>query len=858
MGTVGPAASTQDASLRAVRREAALSAWPEGRVSARVLMSHSLNPTLHRLLALLRMDRAWVRGEGVWLFDSRGRRFLDCYAQYGAVALGHNAPCVTDAARAALDGAEPAMVQPYRAPHAEELATWLTRLAPGDLSRCIFTTSGAEAVEAAIKLVRARTRRPIILSANGSFHGKTLGALAVTGQTQYAECFGPLPPGFERVEFGDAEALAARFSMDGERIAAFFLEPIQGERGVHLPPPGYLRRVRDLCTKYGVALVLDEVQTGLGRTGRLFACEHEGIAPDVLLVGKALGGGLFPLGGCLASAAFWDEGFALRHSSTFANNNVACRVGLAVLDALTRGGLCDDVARKGERLLARLTRLAERYPGIIAGVRGRGLMTAIELRPVGDDEGAFLSFLQHQGLYAYAVAATVAENASVLVLPTLGDGNVIRVAPPLVISDDELDIAVDGIESVCDVLDHGATEAIVRAIGALDEPKPSVSAATGGDEPAVILPPCMPAHAPAPRYAFLAHYTCLEDIVVTDPSLSRLTPEELRHFCAFAAALAPGVVMRAPTIRSATGATADGLILALPILPEEMARRGLWRVGYDIQRAVDLSASLGVRIVGLGGYTVPYSRRGLAVTGRGPAITTGNALTAGMAFAATCRLAEERQLAIADASVAVVGARGSVGALCARLLARERPRRMILIGNPASGIEQLERLRRELEWRAGAIDVTTDLRWLADCDIVITATGAARPVLDRAPLAPGTIICDVARPPDTSPRVRARADLTVIEGGRVALPDPTTRFGVGNLQNLPEGVTLACLAETILLALEGERRDYGIGNDVPLAEVDHMLALAQRHGFRLATPAPDGAGRVVSTACRDEVYASLA
>lgn len=151
------------------------------------------------MLQLLGMDRGWVRGEGVWLTDAQGRRFLDCYAQYGAVGLGHNAPCVSQAVRAALDAAEPAMVQPYPAPWAEALAAALAGLAPGRLARCVFTTSGAEAVEAAIKLVRARTGRPLILSTHGSFHGKTLGALAVTGQPQYAEGFGPLPAGFARV-----------------------------------------------------------------------------------------------------------------------------------------------------------------------------------------------------------------------------------------------------------------------------------------------------------------------------------------------------------------------------------------------------------------------------------------------------------------------------------------------------------------------------------------------------------------------------------------------------------------------------------------------------------------------------------
>src|SRR5262249_51096872 len=724
------------------------------------------------------------------------------------------------------------MVQPYRAPNAEALARVLTDLAPGDLSWGVLTASGAEAVEAAIKMVRSRTGRPLILSATGSFHGKTMGALALTGQQQYGDGFGPTPPGFDLVEFGNADALAARLEQDGKRVAAFFVEPIQGERGVFRPPPGYLARVRELCTRYGVALVFDEIQTGLGRTGRLFACEHDGVAPDVLLVGKALGGGLFPLSGCFASAAFRDDRFALRHSSTFANNNVACRVGLAVLDTLTRGGLCEEAARKGERLLQGLSRLAERYPRVIAAVRGRGLMTALELRRPSEGQGTFLSFLVHQGLHAYAVATTVAEKASVLVLPSLGEADAVRITPPLVISDQDLEVALDGIESVCQALDRHGAVVIADAIGALDEPQGSGEIPSSA--PAPMLPARVSAGSPAPQYAFLVHSTCVNDVRTTNPSFERLTDDELQRFCAFSSSLAPGLLMHAPTIRSATGAVADGVILILPLLPEEMARRGLRQVARDVGRAVDLARSLGVGIVGLGGHTVSYSRRGLAVIGRGPAITTGNALTAGAALTATKRAAEARRLALEDASIAVVGARGSVGGLCAKLLARERPRRLVLVGNPEAGLAALLRLEREIRQQGVAVSATTDLTALADTDIILTATGAARPVLEDARISRGTIICDVARPPDTPPSLRARGDITVIDGGRVALPDPTIRFGVGNLQNLPAGVTLACLAETILMALQGDRCDHGIGDAIDVAEVDQVMARAERHGFRPA------------------------
>jgi predicted amino acid dehydrogenase len=207
-----------------------------------------------------------------------------------------------------------------------------------------------------------------------------------------------------------------------------------------------------------------------------------------------------------------------------------------------------------------------------------------------------------------------------------------------------------------------------------------------------------------------------------------------------------------------------------------------------------------------------------------------------MAVAAIRRAAEVRGLPLTEARVAVVGARGSVGALGARLLARERPHRLLLVGNPVAGRAALLRLERELARDGCAVTATTDLGALADCDIVFTATAAARPILDDAVIAPWTIICDVARPPDTSSSLRRRHDVTIIDGGRVALPDPETRFGIGNLQNLPAGVTLACLAETILLALDGETRDRGIGDDVALEEVDEVLLLAERHGFRLAPP----------------------
>ncbi|MBL8953349.1 MAG: aminotransferase class III-fold pyridoxal phosphate-dependent enzyme [Myxococcaceae bacterium] len=788
----------------------------------------TLNPTLKRLLSMCGMDRKWARASGCELWDESGRRFLDFYAQYGAVALGHNAPRLVRALREALDEREPAMVQPYRAPHAEALATALCGAAPPGLDRCIFTTSGSESVEAAIKLVRARSGRRLIVSAEGSYHGKTMGALAATGQRHHAEGFGDAPPGFLHVPFGDVAALEQVFAAHGPDVAAVLLEPVQGERGVFPAPAGYLAEARALCTRHGAALVLDEVQTGLCRTGPFFACAAEGVAPDVLLVAKGLGGGLMPLGAMLCTEPWWDEHFALSHSSTFANNNLACRVGLEVLAML--GDLVPSVEVRGERLQAGLEGLAARFPNTVAAVRCRGLLGAIELKPPSEEVGLFFNYLHEQSVYAYAVASAIAAESGVLVLPALGKGNVLRVAPPLTVCGSELDEGLEGIAAVLERLERGELSLLPRTLGAF-EPRRDVVAT----EP-VRLPAAEPIRE-GRVWAFLSHYTRAEDVRVTEPALASCTAAELERFTDFAAALPFGVTVRAAPLTSKAGATARGFVLSAGMTPQRMFEVGRRRVEAEVQRAVDLAASLGAQVVGLGGFTTPYSRRGAAVLGRGAAVTTGSALTAGMAVAAVQRVVERRGFAFGELEVAVVGARGSVGALCTQLVARLKPRRLVLIGNPVSGTKALKQLAARVDLRD--VEVTTGLERVARARVVLSATGAMRPVLDQAPIASGTIVCDVARPPDASPRLRARRDVTVIDGGLVALPDPNVRFGPGSLQGLPAGVALACLSETILLALAGEPRDRGIGDDVDVSEVDEVMALAERHGFRLAEPATD-------------------
>jgi acetylornithine/succinyldiaminopimelate/putrescine aminotransferase/predicted amino acid dehydrogenase len=799
----------------------------------------ALNPELYRLLQFCNMNRTWVRGQGVWLYDEQGRAFLDCYSQYGVIALGHNALCVTETVKSAFRDAEPAMVQPFRAPHAIRLAQCLVDLAPGQMSHCVFTNSGAETVEAAIKLSRVSSGRSIILSCAGAYHGKTLGAMAVSGNSVCASLYGAGAPAFDKIPYGDTRALADYLAADGDKVAAFFVEPIQGEGGVRLPPDGYLSDVRELCTQYRVAMVLDEIQTGLGRTGQLFCCQHEGVAPDMLLLSKALGGGLFPIGACLSVDQFWDPRFALTHSSTFANNNIASRVALSVLHTINGPGFCEDVERKGQYLLTKLQELASCYPKIIREVRGRGLMLAIQLNPSGFDEGLFAAYLRHQNLFGYAFAATMVENESIIVVPTLGNVDTIRIMPPLIISDEQIDGLLDGLRRVLDACSKRLTETVVRAMSGLSRPEIEAPA----EKTPLVLPPAARAkgnRVDAARFAFLIHYTQPNDVLITDPGLAVFNDEEMNRYCSFIADMPPGVVYEMNKLQSRTGAEVTGWLIALGMLPEEMYRRGYSRVACEIKRGVDLAAELGAQVVGLGAFTSIFSRQGMAVTGRGPAITTGNILTAEMAFRAIGNIADRQGLSIDRAKVGIVGARGSVGSLCAQLLARAGPRSMVLVGNASTSEKRLDRVHDRLRSLTSCpIEVTAELSKLCDCDIIVSATSSRFPILDDVALRAGTIVCDVARPQDAGEITRSRSDLTVVDGGLVLLPDSTIRFGKGNIQGFPDGVQLACLSETMLLALAGETRDFGIGDTATLDDVDYVSKLADSHGFGLAVPAMD-------------------
>jgi acetylornithine/succinyldiaminopimelate/putrescine aminotransferase len=412
-----------------------------------------VNPVTGELMRRLGVDKRFVRGDGCWLYTERGEPVLDFLAAYGALPFGHSPADMLEVLCNMRHSQEPVFVQPAALGAAAELAQRLLALLPGRFESVTFQNSGAEAVEAALKACIAATGRTRVLSMAMGFHGKTLGALSATANPIYQRPFGAPMPGFDWVAFGDSEAAESALRQHPGEYAAVIVEPIQGEGGIHPAPRSYLAELRRLCDAHGTLLVLDEVQTGLGRTGRLFAAAADPeVRPDVLVLAKALGGGVMPVAACLLGTRAQSREFHLRHSSTFGGNTLACRVGIAALKRIVADGaaLVDQVARNGAHLLQRLHTIAQTYPSVIREVRGEGFLIGVEFEfdrsrmPAG--RGSFLGVLGEQATLVPLIASHLLNAGGVRVAPTLNGANTLRVEPPLVASRAECDFFLNAFE----------------------------------------------------------------------------------------------------------------------------------------------------------------------------------------------------------------------------------------------------------------------------------------------------------------------------------------------------------------------------------------------------------------------------
>jgi ornithine--oxo-acid transaminase len=406
------------------------------------LNDRHLNPQLGRIVRTLGFDRTWTGGEGAHLIDSEGHRYLDLFGGYGVFAVGRNHPDVIAAIEQTMAAGTGNMPQLGATLLNGVLAEALLARAPASVDAMVPANTGTEAVEAAIKIARAATGRGRVLYAEHAFHGLTLGSLSINGNEEFREGFGPLLPGCEPVPFGDLDALERQLA-DGD-VAAFIVEPIQG-KGVNLPPEGYLQVAQERVQRAGALFVCDEVQTGVGRTGRFLALEHWDLQPDMICLAKALSGGFVPIGAVLVSRSAFDRVFdgmerAVRHGSTFGGNDLAAAAALATLRVLDQEALVERAALAGELLLELTRPLVERFE-VVRDVRGMGLMWAIEFGPPA---GAAARRLwqsvegRQPGLFAQLVTVPLFHEHRIFCQVAGHHMNVIKALPALTVAEQDL------------------------------------------------------------------------------------------------------------------------------------------------------------------------------------------------------------------------------------------------------------------------------------------------------------------------------------------------------------------------------------------------------------------------------------
>jgi putrescine aminotransferase len=394
-----------------------------------------------KLLRLANFDKLYTRAEGLYLYDGAGQSYMDFTAGFGALNLGHNPAEIIEAVHKARS--LPSVLIAGFSPLSGALAEALAEIIPGELSVACFGNGGAEAVEIALKTARAATSRSRLLSCDNGYHGLSFGAMSVSGNKLFQTVFGPLVEHCESVPFGDVATLQQHLAHDD--VAAFIVEPIQGEGGAIVPPKGYLLAAAEMCRAHGTLLILDEIQTGFGRTGRLFAAEHESVMPDMMLLSKSLSGGVVPISVCCTTKKIWRRAFGSRDrvdliTSTFARNPAACAAGLKSIEIAMRDDLAGRAESLGRHARTRLQELAQKHQAI-RSIRGEGLLLGVELsspipRATTDED------------FAIMVASSLLKNHRVLTSYFDLAPTVLRFEPPLIVTKEEIDLAVDALDRV--------------------------------------------------------------------------------------------------------------------------------------------------------------------------------------------------------------------------------------------------------------------------------------------------------------------------------------------------------------------------------------------------------------------------
>jgi acetylornithine/succinyldiaminopimelate/putrescine aminotransferase/predicted amino acid dehydrogenase len=785
------------------------------------------------------LDAVYTRaiGDKVW-WQKNGEivEVLDMAGGYGATLFGHNHPALAEEMIRLIKQNVPVLTQASVRAGAALLAQRLSQLVDGDYVT-IFTNSGAETADAAMEHTylayykQQRPANPVFWAVKEAFHGKTWGAIQLT--PRYRGPFGQWGPPVRFLDPDDPADWENAWRVTGDRVVAAFVEPIQGEGGIRPMPEDFLMWLSEKRRAGNFPLVVDEIQTGMGRTGTFLASEQFGLEPDYICLSKALGGGFGKIGALLIKRNKFISEFGLKHTSTFAEDDLSCFVAFKALQILEEEQLATRCAEAGNYLLEKLEAVRASFPGQIREIRGRGLMIGIELTDQSNSASNIVKMVSDLGYLGWLAAAYLLNVHHIRIVPTLSNPFTLRVEPSAYISTDDLDRLVRAI--------HAFAEALELADA-------SYLAGFLVDEPVVLKQK----HFPIPKreqpstpdiakVAFLGHYGLDTNVATFDPSIAEIPPEKLGVLIEKTwPILKEPAIFDQINVRSEGGKevhiTFIGLSITAQQIRERMLAHDLKELRQQIDAAVALARDIGCSVVGLGAMTSSVTNNCKAIDcPKGIVLTSGNSLTVGMGVLATEEAARKYHIALTQACVGIVGVPGNIASTYAILMA-PRVKRLILIpgltrsSQLAVGtlLAQISAASPETE-----IEVSADLAALRSCSLIVTASTSGGGIIQPEHLGNKLVaICDISFPSDVHPSVRKkRPDVLIFQGGDVCLPyNPD--FSLSGI-DLPRGHTLACVAEAMLLGLEQrttEHFSYGRVNPQRVAEA---VKMAEDHGFTL-------------------------
>ena len=607
-------------------------------------------------------------------------------------------------------------------------------------------------------------------------------------------------------------------------VAAFFIEPIQGEGGIRPVPRDVAAAWQKSCNEHGVPLVADEIQCGMGRTGTFLHAQQLGIRPDYVLLGKSFGGGLAKVCAVAFASDHFLPDFTLRHSSTFAGDDFSSQVAARALELLDEEDALARATVRGESLLTRLRELARRYPSVIRDVRGAGLMLGLEWRALDFDRSNSLDFLQMHGWLGYALSGFLLRHYGVRVAPTLSDCSTLRIEPAYGVPDEAVELLLEGLEELCELLERQDAARILAPCMGFAQP-----AGAEVELPRrVSRPPRSDAHV-----GFVGHLITPEDLALWDGNFARLERGACKAFLDRIHPFVEPVLVHRDHVTSAAGETITLTFVGLAIPSDRFHRalrtRSRRRLRDVVQRGVNLAASEGCSVVGLGGYCSIITRNGKDLSTNGLALTTGNGYTVAAGLEAMRETARQLGIEWGSARAAVVGAGGNIGSVVADLLAADVSS-LVLIGRGGQAAE-LGTLAARLAAASGCpVEVGTDPGLCASAQLIVAASNEAGAVLFPEHLSRGPVVInDLSIPSDVHPSVTTeRPEARVIRGGVIRTP-ANPDWSVPGIPLAP-GEMYACMTETVLMGLEGHTTHGSYGALTP-ERVRATLEMASRHGF---------------------------